>query len=67
MLAEPMANSSRFSLPSVTEPASFSFWLTVDSYCGLKPSRMWLAAVVSTPLVQNRSLMPSGMPSSDPA
>ena len=28
---------------------------------------MWLAAVVSTPLVQNRSLMPSGTPSMAPA
>ena len=27
----PMANSSRLVLPTITVPASFSFWVTVDS------------------------------------
>ena len=61
-----MANSSRLSLPSITAPAFQRFWLTVDSYSGLKPSRIWEAAVVSTPSVQNRSLMPIGRPSMAP-
>src|SRR6185312_15243587 len=30
-LDEPMANSSQFSLPSITAPASHRFWVTVDS------------------------------------
>src|SRR5690606_36547747 len=43
-------------------PASHSFWLTVLSYSGTKPSRMWLAAVVCTPRVANRSFIPIGTP-----
>src|SRR5690606_29800088 len=43
-------------------PASQSFWLTVLSYSGTKPSRMWLAAVVCTPFVANRSFIPIGTP-----
>lgn len=57
-----MANWSRFSLPSMPAPASHSFCETVDSYCGLKPSSMWLAAVVCTSKVANRSFMPIGTP-----
>ena len=30
-LDEPMANSSRLVLPSITAPASHKFWVTVDS------------------------------------
>ena len=30
-LDEPMANSSRLVLPSITAPASHRFWVTVDS------------------------------------
>src|SRR5690606_37318434 len=37
---EPIANWSRLSLPSMPAPASHSFWLTVLSYCGTKPSRI---------------------------
>src|SRR4051812_20089761 len=49
---EPMANSSRLSLPSITAPSRQSCEVTVDSYGGTKPRRMRLAAVVSTPFVQ---------------
>src|ERR1700690_3709391 len=63
---EPMANSSRLVLPSITAPASHKFWVTVDSYGGTKLPRILDAAVVRVPLVQNRSLMASGKPSSAP-
>src|SRR6187401_805764 len=66
-LDEPMANSSRLVLPSITAPASQRFWVTVDSYGGTKLPRIFEAAVVRVPLVQNRSLMASGRPSSAPA
>ena len=45
-------------------PASHRFCDTVNSYSGVKPSRMWLAAVDATPLVQNRSFIPIGTPAS---
>ena len=61
-LDEPMANWSRLSLPSMPAPALKRLAETVDSYCGTKPLRMPLAAVVSTPWVQNRSFMPTGTP-----
>ena len=57
-----MANSSMLSLPSITAPLSCSCCETVDSYSGLNPSRMAEAACDSTPLVQNRSLIPIGNP-----
>ena len=57
-----MANSSMFSLPSMTAPAPNRRDVTVDSYSGLKPARMREAACDGTPLVQNKSLMPKGMP-----
>src|SRR6201996_684536 len=63
-LDEPIANWSMLSLPSIPAPASNNLPETVDSYCGTNPLRMPEAAVVSTPLVQNRSLMPSGTPES---
>ena len=59
---DPMANWSRLSLPSMPAPASHNFCETVDSYCGLKPSRIFEAAVVWVPLVANRSFMPIGTP-----
>src|SRR5690606_32150162 len=46
---EPMANSSLLSLPSMTAPASQRFCPTVDSYLGLKSSRMREHAVVRMP------------------
>src|SRR5215813_4122697 len=57
MFDEPMANSSRLVLPTMTAPALHRLVVTVLSYWGTKPSRMWLPAVVWTPSVQNRSLM----------
>src|SRR3954471_17727493 len=65
-LDEPMANSSLLSLPSSTAPSRHSCEVTVDSYGGTKPPRIFEHAVVRTPLVANRSLMPSGMPASGP-
>src|SRR5690606_15178954 len=65
-LDEPMANSSMFSLPSMTAPSRHRLAVTVDSYGGLNPRSMLEPAVVCTPSVQNRSLMPSGAPSSAP-
>src|SRR4026207_1329128 len=67
MFDEPMANSSRLVLPTMTAPAFHRFAVTVLSYCGTKPSRMCEPAVVCTPSVQNRSLIASGTPSSRPA
>src|SRR5215217_3109718 len=64
---EPMANSSMFSLPSMTAPSPNRLAVTVDSYCGMKLPWIFEAAVERTPWVQNRSLMPSGAPSSGPA
>ena len=57
-----MANSSMFNLPSITAPSPNSLRVTVDSYSGLNPSRMRLAAWLGAPLVQKRSLIPIGMP-----
>src|SRR5215475_10168920 len=65
-LDEPIANSSLLSLPRSTAPSRQRLAVTVDSYGGLKPSRICEHAVVRTPSVQNRSLMPSGRPSSEP-
>ena len=53
-----------FSLPTIPAPAAHRLDETVDSYWGMNPSRIWLAAVVCTPLVQNRSFMPIGTPDS---
>ncbi|OIQ74213.1 hypothetical protein GALL_441380 [mine drainage metagenome] len=50
------------SLPNITAPASNSLVVTVDSYSGLKPSKMREAAWLGTPLVQNKSLIPNGIP-----
>src|SRR5690349_20390621 len=63
---DPIANSSLLSLPSITAPSRHRLAVTVDSYVGVNSSRMREHAVVRTPLVQNRSLMPNGMPSSRP-
>src|ERR1700712_4127380 len=61
---EPIANWSMLSLPSMPAPAFHRLSDTVDSYGGTKLSRIRLAAVVATPLVQNRSFMPIGTPAS---
>src|SRR5437868_11915833 len=49
---EPIANWSMLSLPSIPAPASQSLPETVDSYGGVKPSRLWLAAVEAPRLGQ---------------
>src|SRR4051812_18767602 len=64
---EPIANSSLLSLPSSTAPSRHSCAVTVDSYVGTKSPRIFEHAVVRTPLVANRSLIPRGMPASGPA
>src|SRR3990167_10230264 len=46
---EPMANSSMFSLPSITAPAPNRLAVTVDSYRGTKLPRILEAAVERTP------------------
>src|ERR1700760_2317472 len=61
---EPIANSSLFSLPSITAPSRHSCEVTVDSYGGLNSPRIFVHAVVRTSLVANRSLIPSGIPPS---
>src|SRR5918995_6047538 len=48
---DPIANSSRLSLPSITAPSFHSCCVMVDSYCGSKPLRMFEPAVVWKPLV----------------
>src|SRR3569623_2559683 len=64
--AEPIANSSLLSLPSMTAPSRQSCEVIVDSYGGTKLPRIFEHAVVRTSLVANRSLMPSGMPARGP-
>src|SRR4051812_44447668 len=63
MLDDPIANSSMLVLPRTPAPSRRRLAVTVLSYGGTNGSRMRLPAVVRTPLVQNRSLMPSGRPS----
>src|SRR4051794_25923835 len=53
---EPMANSSRFVLPTMTAPAARSRSTTVASYGGHQPSRIFDEHVVGTPRVQKLSL-----------
>src|ERR1019366_4114219 len=66
ILDEPMANSSMFALPRKIAPSRSRLAVTVLSYGGTKGPRIRLPAVVRTPSVQNRSLMASGMPVSEP-
>src|SRR5690606_27831763 len=61
-LDEPMANSSMLVLPSVTAPADLSRATTVASYGDTKSDSIREPQVVSTPLVQNRSLWTIGRP-----
>src|SRR5207253_5276748 len=60
---EPIANSSMFSFPTSTAPASRSLRTTVASYGGTYPCRMRDPAVVSTPSWQKMSLSARGTPS----
>ena len=64
---EPIANSSRFVLPTITAPASFSRCTTVQSMIGTKPSSIFEAAVVWIPCVESRSFTATGTPVSGPA
>ena len=59
---DPIANSSRLPLPSSTEPASCSRWVTVASNGGTKPSSIREEQVVTTPRVDMLSLSCIGMP-----
>src|SRR5262245_17678838 len=63
---EPMANSSMFSLPRRTAPASRSRVTAVASYGGTKCSRIFDPQVVRTPRVHSTSLSAIGTPSSGP-
>ena len=62
----PMANSSRFVLPSVTAPAPARDVTTVASKGGRQPSRMSDPQVVVTPRVHRLSLRATGTPASGP-
>src|SRR5205807_4263925 len=63
---DPMANSSRLVLPTITAPADRSRATTVASYGGRHPSRIRDEQVVGTPLVQMLSLRTTGTPASGP-
>src|SRR4051794_41481198 len=63
---EPIANSSRFVLPTITAPASRSRVTTVASYGGFHPSRMRDEHVVGMPRVHMLSLRATGTPASGP-
>ena len=63
---EPMANSSRLVLPTITAPAARSRVTTVASYGGFHPSRMRDEHVVGMPRVQRLSFKATGTPASGP-
>ena len=63
---EPIANSSRFVLPTMMAPASRKRDTTVASYGGFQPSRIFDEHVVSTPWVHKLSFMAIGTPASGP-
>src|SRR5580698_7864815 len=54
-------------LPMRTAPASRSRRVTVDSYGGYQPSRIFEPQVVGAPTVVNRSLTATGTPASAPS
>ena len=62
-MEEPIANSSLFSFPNNIAPSFHKLLVTVDSYGGIKFESILLDAEVNTPLVQNISLTPIGIPS----
>src|SRR5215207_2068546 len=59
---EPIANSSRFVLPTTTAPAARSRSTTVASYGGRHPSRMRDEHVVGIPRVHMLSFSATGTP-----
>ena len=63
---EPIANSSRFVLPTNTAPAAASRVTTVASYGGFHPSRIFDEHVVGTPRVHMLSFSAIGTPASGP-
>ena len=63
---EPIANSSRFVLPTEIAPAARKRDTTVASYGGFHPSRMRDEHVVSIPRVQRLSFNAMGTPASGP-
>ena len=63
---EPMANSSRLVLPTMTAPAARSRSTTVASYGGRQPSRIFDEHVVGMPRVHMLSLSATGTPASGP-
>src|SRR5256885_8167283 len=63
---EPIANSSRFVLPTTTAPAARRRSTTVASYGGRQPSRMRDEHVVGMPRVAKLSFSATGTPASGP-
>ena len=63
---EPIANSSRFVLPTITAPALRNFVTTVASYGGFQPCKIFDEQVVSTPRVHMLSLSAIGTPANAP-
>src|SRR3954447_6899419 len=63
---EPIANSSRFVLPTTTAPAARRRSTTVASYGGRQPSRILEPQVVGSPRVHMLSLSATGTPASGP-
>ena len=59
-----MANSSRFVLPSRTQPAACNFSQTVAEYGDTKSASILDAQVVLPPLTQMLSFTATGMPQS---
>ncbi len=64
---DPMANSSMLVLPRMTTSASLRRLVTVASYGGIQPSRIFEPTVVGTPSVVKMSLSASGTPASGPS
>ena len=64
---EPMANSSMFVLPRIVTPAARSRAVTVASYGGRQPSRIFDPQVVGMSIVVKTSLSASGTPASGDA
>src|SRR5215469_12991514 len=64
---EPIANSSMLVFPMRTAPAPRSRRVTVDSYGGTQPSRIFDPHVVGIPTVVNKSLTATGTPASAPS
>ncbi len=63
---DPMANSSRFVLPTTTAPAALSSSTTVASYGGRQPSRILDEHVVGMARVQRLSFKATGTPARGP-